>query len=82
MGRLLGLSGADLNSLTVARLNTLADGQAPRIGMIGVVLALIWRLNTLADGQAPRIRHAVRHRDCGGCLNTLADGQAPRMRPG
>ena len=38
------------------RLNTLADGQAPR--MENTDQGLVWvegSLNTLADGQAPRI---------------------------
>ncbi len=39
-----------------SRLNTLADGQAPRMCPLRIICPLVFRsLNTLADGQAPRI---------------------------
>ena len=61
-------------------LNTLADGQAPRMTVSAVDLFGPHCLNTLADGQAPRISLGKWTPTAGTeCLNTLADGQAPRI---
>ena len=81
MGRLLGCDAVGLTLCPRRCLNTLADGQAPRIRVVLSGLQRHSRLNTLADGQAPRINDWV----CVAgfvtvCLNTLADGQAPRIR--
>jgi len=63
MGRLLGFLVSALAGLGVFCLNTLADGQAPRISRGGKFRPVgYFGLNTLADGQAPRISHTP-----GGC---------------
>jgi len=80
MGRLLGWKAErSKDHRGEIRLNTLADGQAPRILIVNACRKALLCLNTLADGQAPRIINvAVVTEDENG-LNTLADGQAPRI---
>ncbi len=55
MGRLLGLLIGAIWTGGPNGLNTLADGQAPRIIRGWLESGEEKRLNTLADGQAPRI---------------------------
>ena len=56
MGRLLGLGDFLLLLFGAPCLNTLADGQAPRmLSEVNSTARVFESLNTLADGQAPRI---------------------------
>ena len=55
MGRLLGCRPLVGSWFVGFCLNTLADGQAPRIKLKGGGGMKMKSLNTLADGQAPRI---------------------------
>ena len=82
MGRLLGSGDSQGNGFIIFSLNTLADGQAPRMEAQKNETLRNNGLNTLADGQAPRI-FSCRYGGSGlPSLNTLADGQAPRIPDG